>query len=130
MPEGRRLGLLLRQFGPDLVTGAADDDPSGIATCSQAGAQLGCAGCWILLLCYPMMVAAQEISARIGRTTGGGIVATLCTLFPRWVVYLVAALIAFANTVNLGADLGAMAEVLRLLIRGPRLAYVALFGAL
>jgi Mn2+/Fe2+ NRAMP family transporter len=130
MPESRRLRSLLRQFGPGLVTGAADDDPSGIATYSQAGAQLGCAGCWILLLCYPMMVATQEISARIGRATGGGIVAALRTRYPRWVVYLVVGLIAFANTVNLGADLGAMAEVFRLLIGGPRLAYVALFGAL
>jgi len=129
VPESRRPGSLLRQFGQGLVAGATDDDPSGIATCSRGGAQPGCAGCWILLLCYPMMVAAREISGRIGRATGG-IVAALRTRCPRWVVYLVTALIAVPNIVNLGVDPGAMAEGLRLMIGGPRLAYVALFDAL
>jgi NRAMP (natural resistance-associated macrophage protein)-like metal ion transporter len=124
----RRLALL-RQLGPGLVSGAADDDPSGIATYSQAGAQLGYSACWVLLLCYPMMVVTQEISARIGRATGGGIVAALRPRYPRWAVHGLVALVLFANTVNLGADLGAMADVLGFLLGGPRLVYVALSGA-
>ncbi|MBV8914970.1 MAG: divalent metal cation transporter [Acetobacteraceae bacterium] len=115
-------------LGPGLISGAADDDPSGIATYSQAGAQLGYGVCWVLLLCYPMMVVTQEISARIGRATGDGIVAALREHYPRWSVYAVVAAVVFANTINLGADLGAMADVLRLMIGGPRLAYVALFA--
>ncbi len=119
---------LLRHLGPGLVSGAADDDPSGIATYSQAGAQLGYAACSVLLLCYPMMVVSQEISARIGRATGSGIVAALRGRYPRPAVYGLVALILVANTVNLGADLGAMADVLRLLLGGPRLIYVVLCG--
>jgi len=129
-PRPRRLAPLLRQLGPGLVSGAANDDPSGIATYSQAGAQLGYAACWVLLLCYPMMAATQEISARIGRATGGGVVTALRASYPGWAVHLIVALVVFANTVNLGADLGAMADVLHTLAGGPRLAYVALSGLL
>jgi len=118
----------VRHFGPGLVSGASDDDPSGIATYTQAGAQLGFAACWIMPLCYPMMVVTQEISARIGRATGGGIIAALARHYPPWVAYLVSWLVVFANVVNLGADLGAMADVVHGLAGGPRLLYVALFG--
>ena len=111
-----------------MVSGASDDDPSGIATYTQAGAQLGFAACWIMPLCYPMMVVTQEISARIGRATGGGIIAALARHYPPWVAYLVSWLVVFANVVNLGADLGAMADVVHGLAGGPRLLYVALFG--
>lgn len=128
-PPRPRLHALLRQLGPGLISGAADDDPSGIVTYSQAGAQLGLAACWVVLLCYPLMVVTQEISARVGRATGGGVVAALRAHCPGWAVLGVVALVVFANTVNLGADLGAMADVLSMLLGGPRLAYVALSGA-
>lgn len=120
---------MLRQFGPGLASGAADNDPSGIATYTQAGAQLGYAACWILLLCFPMMIATQEISARIGRATGSGVIAALRARYPRWLVHGLAGLVVIANTINLGADLGAMADVLQLLFGGSPLAYVALSGA-
>ncbi|MBV9252409.1 MAG: divalent metal cation transporter, partial [Acetobacteraceae bacterium] len=120
---------LLRKLGPGLVSGASDDDPSGIATYTQAGAQLGYAAFWIMPVCYPMMVVTQEISARMGRATNGGVIATLAREYPAWVVHPIVTLVLFANVLNLGADLGAMADVLKMLIGGPRLLYVILFGA-
>jgi Mn2+/Fe2+ NRAMP family transporter len=119
-----------RHLGPGLVSGASDNDPSGIATYTQIGAQLGYAACWIMPLCYPMMIASQEISARIGRATGGSVISVIAHRFPGWIVQPVVALVVVANVVNLGADLGAMAAVLHLLIGGPTLLYVQLFGAL
>lgn len=129
-PGRRRRFGLLRHLGPGLISGAADDDPSGIVTYSQAGAQLGYAACWVLLACYPLIVATQEISARIGRVTGGGIIANLRRRYPAWLIAVLAALIVLTNTINLGADLGAMADVMQLLLGGPRLAYVVLWGGL
>ena len=120
---------LLGQLGPGLVSGAVDNDPSGIATYTQAGAQLGYAACWVIVLCYPMMIVTQEISARIGRVSGGGIVAALRARYPGWAVSTIVAAVALANTLNLGADLGAMADVCRLLFGGPREVYVALCSA-
>jgi len=125
--ERRRLGKLL---GPGLIAGASDDDPSGIATYSQAGAQLGFAISWTMLFSYPLMVAIQQISARIGRTTGHGIAANIRRNYPRWMLHGVVALVLTANTINIGADLGAMADAVRLLIGGPHLVYVVSFGAL
>jgi NRAMP (natural resistance-associated macrophage protein)-like metal ion transporter len=119
---------ILRYLGPGLVSGISDDDPSGIATYSQAGALLGFAACWIMLFCYPLMVVSQEISARIGRATGLSVVGAIGRHYPRWVLAGIVGLVAFANVVNLGADLGAMADVLGLLIGGPRHLYVVLFG--
>lgn len=119
---------ILRHLGPGLVSGVSDDDPSGIATYSQAGAVLGLAACWIMPFCYPLMVASQEISARIGRATGQSVVGAIGRHYPRWVLAGVVALVAFANIVNLGADLGAMGDVLALVIGGPRRIYVVLFG--
>jgi NRAMP (natural resistance-associated macrophage protein)-like metal ion transporter len=107
---------LLKVLGPGLVTGAADDDPSGIATYSQAGAQFGFRLGWTLLLTYPLMVVVQSISARIGRTTGIGIAGNVRRLYPRWLLYGLVAALTFANVCNIGADLGAMAETSRLLI--------------
>src|ERR1700756_4506444 len=78
---------LLRRLGPGLVTGASDDDPSGIATYSQVGAQFGFGMLWTMLFSYPLMSAIQEISARIGRVTGNGIAANLRRYYPRWVLY-------------------------------------------
>ena len=108
-----RKGLLGR-LGPGLITGASDDDPSGIATYSQTGAQFGYAMCWVMLFCFPLMVAIQEISARIGRVTGQGITGNIRAHYSRWLLYPIVALLLIANTINLGADLGAMAEALRL----------------
>lgn len=115
-------------LGPGLITGASDDDPSGIATYSQAGAQLGFGISWIMLFSYPLMAAAQEISARIGRTTGHGIAGNLRKNYPAWVLHAIVILLAISNTINLGADLGAMGDVAEMLTGGPHLLYVLLFG--
>jgi NRAMP (natural resistance-associated macrophage protein)-like metal ion transporter len=120
---------LWKVLGPGLVTGAADDDPSGIATYSQAGAQFGYRLAWTLLLTYPLMVVIQAISARIGRTTGKGIAGNLREHYPNWLVLGIVALLFVANTLNIGADLGAMAESGRLLLPLlPGWAYVVGFG--
>jgi Mn2+/Fe2+ NRAMP family transporter len=117
-------------LGPGLITGASDDDPSGIGTYSQAGAQLGFGIGWTMLLTYPLMVAIQEIGARIGRTTGHGIAGILCRHYPAWLLYCIVALLFVANTINIGADLSAMADAIRLLIGGPAALYVFIFGAM
>ena len=118
---------LLQILGPGLITGASDDDPSGIATYSQAGAQYGYQLGWTLLLTWPLMCAIQEISARIGRVTGRGIAGVLKLHYPLPVLYVCVGLLAVANVINLGADLGAMAAALNLLVGGPYLVYVAAF---
>ena len=120
----------LRVLGPGLITGASDDDPSGIATYSQAGAQLGYAITWTMLFSYPLMAVIQEISARIGRTTGKGIAGNICQHYPGWLLQAIVVLLFVANVLNLGADLGAMGDALTLLVAGPRLLYVVLFGTL
>lgn len=119
---------LLQIMGPGLITGASDDDPSGIATYSQAGAQFGYNLGWTLLFSWPLMCAIQEISARIGRVTGRGIAGNLKKFYPRSILYILVFLLVTANTINLGADLGAMAAALKLLIGGPSLLFVAGFG--
>jgi NRAMP (natural resistance-associated macrophage protein)-like metal ion transporter len=119
---------LIEIMGPGLITGASDDDPSGIATYSQAGAQFGYEMGWTLLLTYPLMCAIQQISAEIGRVTGRGLAGNLRRHYPTWLLYGVVALLIIANTINIGADLGAMAAALKLLIDGPLLLYVVLFG--
>jgi len=119
---------LLRVLGPGLITGASDDDPSGVATYMQTGAQFGYGVAWTLLFSYPLMVAIQIISARIGRTTGGGIARNLRKFYPNWIVYSGISLLLVANTINLGADIGAMAESVRLLLGGPQTAYVVVIG--
>jgi len=119
---------LMQIMGPGLITGASDDDPSGIATYSQAGAQFGYAMGWTMLFSYPLMVAIQMISAEIGRVTGKGIAGNLRGNYPRALLYGLVGLLLVANTINLGADLGAMGAALKLLIGGPQLVYIALFG--
>ena len=119
---------LIQIMGPGPITGASDDDPSGIATYSQAGAQFGYDLGWTLIFSYPLMSAIQQISARIGRVTGRGLAGNLRQHFPKPVLLTLVALLLFANIINLGADLGAMAEALRLLIGGPQIAYVMLFA--
>src|SRR4051794_4195909 len=120
---------VLHVLGPGLITGAADDDPSGIATYSQAGAQFGFTMGWVMLFTWPLMAAIQEISARIGRVTGKGIAANLREHYPAPLLQFIVALLLAANFINLGADLGAMGDALRLLIGGPRGLYVVLFAA-
>ncbi len=118
----------LSVLGPGLITGASDDDPSGIATYSQAGAQFGFSMCWVMLFTFPLMAAIQEISARIGRVTGHGIAGNIRTHYPAWLLRGIVGLLLVANIINLGADLGAMAEALALLIHGPVHLYVVLFA--
>ena len=126
-PERPRL---LDVLGPGLITGASDDDPSGIATYSQAGAQFGYNLGWVMLFSWPLMCAIQEISARIGRTTGRGLAGNLKHHYPAPLLYGIVGLLLVANTINIGADLGAMGAALRLLIRGPQMLYVVIFGAI
>lgn len=125
--EPAREGFLKR-LGPGLITGASDDDPSGIGTYSQAGAQIGFGIGWTMLLAFPLMVAIQEISARLGRTTGHGIAGNACRHYSRSLTLALVALLFVANVINIGANLGAMADAVKTLIGGPSLAYVVLFG--
>jgi NRAMP (natural resistance-associated macrophage protein)-like metal ion transporter len=117
-------------LGPGLIAGASDDDPSGIATYSQAGAQLGFAISWTMLFTYPLMVAIQEVSARIGRTTGRGIAANIRRHYPNWMLQGIVTLVLIANTINIGADIGAMGDAVKELIGGPQLLYVVAIAAL
>ena len=119
---------LLDTLGPGLITGASDDDPSGIATYSQAGAQFGYTLSWTMLLTYPLMAAVQMISGRIGRTTGRGLAGNLRQHYPNWLLQTFVALLAAANIINIGADLGAMADSTSLVLGGSKTFYVALFG--
>jgi NRAMP (natural resistance-associated macrophage protein)-like metal ion transporter len=121
---------LLRTIGPGFITGASDDDPSGIGTYSQAGAQLGFNIGWTMLFTFPLMAAIQEIAGRIGRTTGKGISGNLSRHYPAALLYFVVALLFVANVINIGADLSAMADALNLLIGGPRFLYVIGFASI
>ena len=121
---------LLAQLGPGLITGAADDDPSGIGTHSQVGAQFGYGLAWTFLFSFPLMVVIQEVAAQIGRVTGGGIARNLRRHYPRPLLWAVVVLLLVANIVNLGADLGAMGAALTLLIGGNAGLYTLLFGVL
>jgi NRAMP (natural resistance-associated macrophage protein)-like metal ion transporter len=109
----------LRIMGPGLITGAADDDPSGIATYSQTGAQFGYGQLWTALFMLPFMIAVQEACARIGMVTGKGIVAVVKECYSKKITYAVVLLVLFANTINIGADIGAMAAAAGLLIPIP-----------
>jgi NRAMP (natural resistance-associated macrophage protein)-like metal ion transporter len=125
---GRRLGL--RHLGPGLITGAADDDPSGIATYSQAGAQFGYSMLWTVVFTLPLMAAIQIVSARIGYVTRRGLAANIKAGFPRWVLLAVVGMLLAANTLNVAADIAAMAEALRLLVGGSAHVYAVTFGLL
>jgi NRAMP (natural resistance-associated macrophage protein)-like metal ion transporter len=115
-------------LGPGLVTGAADDDPSGIATYSQGGAQFGYALGWTMFLTTPFMIAIQLVSARIGAVTGQGLAANLDKAMPRSALFSIVGLLLIANTLNIAADVAAMGASLRLVVGGPQLLYIALFG--
>jgi len=104
----------LKSLGPGLITGAADDDPSGIATYSQAGAQFGFNTLWTLVLTYPFMVGIQLVSARIGRVTGRGLAANIRRAYSPWLLYVIVALLLIANVINIAADIAAMGEALHL----------------
>ena len=121
---------LVRRLGPGLITGAADDDPIGIATYSQVGAQFGYGLAWTMLFSLPFMIVIQEISGRIGCVTGHGIADNLRRHYHPWLVRSIVALLLVANTINLGADLGAMGAALRLLIGGSARLYTVAFGIL
>jgi NRAMP (natural resistance-associated macrophage protein)-like metal ion transporter len=120
----------VRQLGPGLITGAADDDPSGIATYSQAGAQFGYSMLWTVLITYPLMVGIQMVSARLGCITGRGLAANVKSVFPRSVLYGIVGLLLMANTINIAADIAAMGEALRLLLGGSAHLYSVAFGVL
>jgi NRAMP (natural resistance-associated macrophage protein)-like metal ion transporter len=118
----------LKQLGPGLITGAADDDPSGIATYSQAGAQFGFNMLWTVLLTYPLMVGIQVVSARIGRVSGHGLATNIRRHYPAWLLYGVVGLLLAANTINIAADISAMGEALKLIAGGPAQLYAVAFG--
>jgi Mn2+/Fe2+ NRAMP family transporter len=123
-----RIGGSLRELGPGLITGAADDDPSGIATYSQAGAQFGYSLLWTMVLTYPLMSAIQLVSAHIGRVTGAGLASNLVRTFPKRAVALLIGILAIANTINIGADLSAMAASARLVTGGGEHVFVIAFA--
>lgn len=125
----RRARQLADRLGPGLITGAADDDPSGLATYSQAGAAYGAGLLWSLALTTPLMIAVQMVSARIGWVTGRGLAANVCRVLPRWLAITLVALLVLANTLNIAADVSAMGEALRLIVGGPAHGHALLFGA-
>ncbi|MDY0747304.1 divalent metal cation transporter [Paucibacter sp. R3-3] len=127
LPDGKDLA---RRLGPGLITGAADDDPSGIATYSQAGSQFRFGLVWTLLLTTPLMIGIQMLSARIGWVTGQGLGANIARVCPRWLTMSLVALLVVANTINIAADIGAMAEAAHLLLAGKQQLYVLAFGLL
>ncbi len=128
MKQAKRSALEV--LGPGLVTGAADDDPSGVGTYSQVGAQFGYGMGWTLVFGFPLLASIQAICARIGATTGRGIAQNLREHYPIGLLRAVVLLLLVANVINLGADLGAMAAALALIVPGPALAYVVGFGLL
>ena len=125
-PKGVR--AFLRVLGPGLITGAADDDPSGIGTHSQVGAQFGYGLAWTFVLSFPLMVVIQEVAALIGRVTGAGIARNLRRHYPRFILWLMVSLLLIANVVNLGADLSAMGAALTLLVGGSPALFTLGFG--
>jgi len=118
------------KLGPGLITGAADDDPSGLATYSQAGAQFGAGLLWTMAFTTPLMIGIQLVSARIGWLTGKGLAASMRRLMPAWLTTSIVTLLLCANTLNIAADIAAMGESLRLLVGGPRYGYEILLGLL
>ena len=119
-----------KELGPGLITGAADDDPSGIATYSQAGAQFGYSMLWTVVFTYPLMVGIQQVSARLGCITGRGLAANIKESFPRAVLFGIVGMLLIANTINIAADIAAMGQSLRLLLGGSAHVYSVTFGLL
>ena len=129
-PKPFSLRDFVKSLGPGLITGASDDDPSGIGTYSQAGAQLGYGIGWTMLLTFPLMAAIQEISARVGRVTGHGISGNVCRNYPPSLLIAVVTLLFIANTINIAADLAAMADATKLLAGGHAIIYVVFYGVI
>jgi len=127
---GNPIIRVLRVLGPGLVTGAADDDPSGIGTYSQIGAQFGYQMGWTMLFSYPLMAAIQDVAARIGSTTGCGIAANLRKHYPRWVLDVIILALLIANVINLGADIAAMGDAAALILPGPMQFWVIVIAVL
>ncbi|MEI8118501.1 MAG: divalent metal cation transporter [Methylophilaceae bacterium] len=117
-PKSLTYGQWFKKLGPGLITGAADDDPSGIATYSQAGAQFGLNMLWTVVFTYPLMAGIQMISARIGRVSGHGLASNIRQHYPAWLLYSIVGLLLIANTINIAADIAAMADALKLLMGG------------
>src|SRR4030095_1005915 len=129
-PPGRRRKLDWRRvIGPGLVTGASDDDPSGIATYSQTGAQFGFGLSWTMILTFPLMSAVQMISARIGRVTGHGLAGNLVRHHPAWLANSIVLVLLLAHNINIGADLGAMADATSLVTGLPSQVFLVAFAA-
>ena len=118
IPTRLRKAAIFEQLGPGLITGAADDDPSGIATYSQAGAQFGFNMLWTMALIYPLMTAVQLVSAQIGRVTGFGLAKNIGDLLPKPIVLSLVGLLFIANTINIGANLAAMGTAAQLVTGG------------
>ncbi|HJV69135.1 divalent metal cation transporter [Ideonella sp.] len=127
LPDTRAIA---QRLGPGLITGAADDDPSGIATYSQAGSQFRFGLVWTLLLTTPLMIGIQMLSARIGWVTGEGLAANIAKICPRWLTMTLVTLLVVANSINIAADIGAMAEAAHLLMGGTQVVFIVAFGAL
>jgi NRAMP (natural resistance-associated macrophage protein)-like metal ion transporter len=124
-----KLVELLKSFGPGLITGASDDDPSGIGTYAVAGASFGYATLWTALISFPMMTAVQYTCAKIGMVSGSGLAAVLRERFPRPLVYAAVLALLTANSVNVGADIGAIAAAINLLVPIPILLLIVPIGA-
>lgn len=128
--ESSLLKRFFRLLGPGLITGASDNDPSGVATYSQAGAKFGYGLLWTMVFVYPFMGGIQDISARVGRVTGHGIAGNLRRYYPKWLSLALSFLIVFANTINLGADIGAMGEAVQLVSGAPAFLFAIGFAIL
>ena len=126
----KNLIKFFKTLGPGVITGAADDDPSGIATYAQTGAKFGFGQLWTALFMLPLMTAVQEACGRIGAVTGRGIAGVLKLHYPKWLLYSVVLLVAFANTINIGADIGAMAAAAQLIIPVEFVILAIIFTAL
>jgi len=130
VPPAAKPASWLSRLGPGLITGAADDDPSGIATYSQAGAQFGFGLLWTVLFTYPLMVGIQVVSARIGLVTGHGLATNMRRHYPKTLLYFIVGLLLVANIVNIAADIAAMGDAARLVLGGPAHWYAIGFGVL
>jgi NRAMP (natural resistance-associated macrophage protein)-like metal ion transporter len=126
----RGVQQFLRELGPGLITGAADDDPSGISTYSVAGASYGYATLWTALLSFPLMAAVQLMCARLGMVTGCGLASVIRTRYPRWVLWFACGLVIIANVFNIGADLGGMADAMQMITGIPAYYWTPFFAAL
>lgn len=122
--EGSFFRRILKKFGPGFITGASDDDPSGIATYTQSGAGFGLGQIWTVIFMWPMMISIQEMVARIGMVAGQGLASVVRKRYSKWILYILVFLILIANTINIGADLGAMADATRLIM--PRVPFAVL----